>query len=61
MTTDNAYETARALAEHGFVDSDVVTHADMDAAADYAGVQRPVDSSGRHAVRAALDEIGAQQ
>jgi hypothetical protein len=60
VTAYDAYRTAKALAEHS-LDSDAVTHADMDAAADYAGAQRPADSHDRYAVRAALDAIGAQQ
>lgn len=59
MTAYDAYRTGLALAEHGLLDSDAVTHADMDAAADHAGASRPADSIDRHAVRTALDAIGA--
>lgn len=58
MTAYDAYRTAQALADHGLLDSDAVTRADIDAAADHAGAQRPADNSDRHAVRAALDTIG---
>lgn len=58
MTAYDAYLTARTLAANGRYDSDAVTHADMDAAADIAGAQRPAGSDDRHTVRAALDAIG---
>jgi hypothetical protein len=58
VTAYDAYCTAQALAGHGFSDSDTVTTADMDAAADHTGTQRPITSSDRHAVRIALDAIG---
>jgi hypothetical protein len=58
VTALDAYLTARTLADHGRLDSDAVTHADMDAAADLAGAQRPAGSDDRHTVRAALDAIG---
>lgn len=61
MTTYDAYRTAQTLAEHGLLDSDTVTHTDMDAAADYTGAQRPADSSDRHAIRTALDAIGGDR
>ncbi|MGW7630506.1 hypothetical protein ACWGKO_16445 [Streptomyces griseoincarnatus] len=59
MTAYDAYRTAQALADHGHLDPDAVTHTDMDAAADYAGADRPTDSSDRHTVRIALDAIEA--
>lgn len=52
MTAYDAYLTGRALAEHGLT-SDSATHADMDAAADYAGARRPETSDDRHAIRLA--------
>ena len=58
MTTDDAFRTAEFLAEEGRTDSDAVTHADMDQAADLAGAVRPTTSDDRHAVRLALDTIG---
>lgn len=58
MTGLDAYLTARTLDEHGSRDSDAVTHADMDTAADHAGAQRPAGSDDRHTVRLALDAIG---
>ena len=58
MTAYDAYRTAVALAEHGLLDSDAVTHTDMDAAADHAGATRPTDRDDRSAVRTALDAIG---
>lgn len=61
MTAYDAYRTAAALADHGLCDPDTVTHTDMDAAADYAGADRPADSSDRHTVRIALDAIGGQR
>jgi hypothetical protein len=60
VTAYAAYRTAQALAEHG-LDSDTATRADIDAAADYAGAQRPSDSNDRHTVRIALDAIGGKQ
>jgi hypothetical protein len=57
VTALAAYETARILAAHG-LDSDTATTADIDTAADHAGVQRPAGSDDRHTVRAALDAIG---
>jgi hypothetical protein len=58
VTALDAYLTARTLADHGRHDSDAVTHADMDTAADLAGAQRPAGSDDRHTVRLALDTIG---
>jgi hypothetical protein len=58
VTAYDAYRTAQALAEHG-LDSDSATRADINAAADHANAQRPADSNDRHAVRIALDAIGA--
>jgi hypothetical protein len=58
VTALDAYLTARTLADHGRHDSDAVTHADMDAAADNAGARRPAGSDDRHTVRTALDAIG---
>jgi hypothetical protein len=52
-----AERMARILADDGHTDSDVVTHADIDAAADIAGVSRPAGPDDRHAVRTALDTI----
>lgn len=57
MTAYDAYRTARYLAQHGLLDSDAVTTADMDAAADQAGARRPEAADDRHTVRAALDAI----
>lgn len=57
MTALAAYETARVLADNG-LDSDAVTHADIDAAADLAGAPRPAGPDDRHTVRTALDAIG---
>jgi hypothetical protein len=57
VTAGDAYRTAQALAGHGHHDSDAVTHADIDAAADYAGAQRPDCPGDRQAVRIALDVI----
>jgi len=58
VTAYDAYLTAQTLAEHGLLDSDAVTHADIDAAADHTGVDRPACPDDRHAVRTALDAIG---
>ncbi|MCX4596176.1 hypothetical protein OG819_42945 [Streptomyces sp. NBC_01549] len=58
MTAYDAYLTARTLAANGRLDSDAVTHADIDTAADLAGAQRPAGSDDRHTVRLALDAIG---
>jgi hypothetical protein len=60
VTAYDAYRTAQALAEHG-LDSDTATRADIDAAADHAGVHRPTDSTDRHNVRIALDAIGGEK
>jgi hypothetical protein len=57
MSAYDAYLTAQVLAE-AVPDSDAVTHADMDAAAELAGVSRPAGSDDRAAVRLALDAIG---
>jgi hypothetical protein len=57
VTALNAYDTARVLAAHG-LNSDTATTADMNAAADHAGADRPADSHDRHTVRIALDAIG---
>lgn len=57
MTAYDAYLTAQTLAADGRHDSDAVTHADMDAAADIAGAPRPAGSDDRHTVRLALDTI----
>ena len=58
MSAHDALRTAQFLAEEGRTDSDAVTHADMDQAADLAGATRPTTSDDRHAVRLALDTIG---
>lgn len=58
MSTHDAYRTAKVLADNGHTDSDAVTHADIDTAADIAGVARPASSTDRHTVRGALDAIG---
>ncbi|MCU1613896.1 MAG: hypothetical protein JWO98_1436 [Frankiales bacterium] len=58
MTAYDAYRTARALADHG-LDSDAATHADLDAAADYAGGRRPDGPDDRDAIRLALDALAA--
>lgn len=57
MNAYDAYRTARILAADGRTDSDAVTHADMDAAADLAGAPRP-SSDDRHTIRTAIDAIG---
>ncbi|MHC3450780.1 hypothetical protein [Streptomyces prasinus] len=57
MSAYDAYRTARTLAQDGLLDSDALTIADMDAAADQAGARRPEEADDRHAVRAALDSI----
>jgi hypothetical protein len=57
MTAYDAYRTAEVLGTAG-TGSDAVTHADMDAAADYAGVGRPAGPDDRGTVRLALDAIG---
>jgi len=56
MTALDACKTAEALADHGLT-SDTATHADLDAAADHAGVPRPATSHDRHTIRLALDVI----
>ncbi|MEU9310922.1 hypothetical protein [Streptomyces sp. NPDC048256] len=58
MSAYDAYRTARKLAENGRTDSDALTQADIDAAADLAGATRPTSSGDRHNVRLALDAIG---
>jgi hypothetical protein len=57
VTAYDAYLTALALAGHGRTDSDAVTRADIDAAADHAGAPRPDGSHDRDTVRTALDAI----
>ena len=57
MTAYDAYRTAALLAEEGRTDSDAVTRADIDQAADLAGAHRPETSDDRHTVRIALDAI----
>ncbi|WP_098007888.1 hypothetical protein [Streptomyces sp. sk226] len=57
MTAYDAYLTARLLAASGRTDTDAVTTADMDAAADMAGADRPGSGHGRQTVRLALDAI----
>lgn len=59
MTCYDAYLTAVALTEHGRHDTDAVTRADIDAAADYVGARRPDGPHDRHAVRTALDALTA--
>ncbi|MET7975815.1 hypothetical protein ABZW44_22770 [Streptomyces mirabilis] len=61
MSAYDAYLTAQTLAANGRTDSDAVTTADIDTAADLAGAQRPADSDDRHTVRLALDAIGDTQ
>ncbi|MGW9299638.1 hypothetical protein ACWHA3_02270 [Streptomyces cyaneofuscatus] len=56
MTACDAYRTAQALADHGLTVSDEVTTADLDAAADHAGVDRPT-ADDRHTIHLALDAI----
>lgn len=56
MTPLDAYETAVALADHGLT-PDAATHADLDAAADHAGVDRAATPDDRHLVRDALHAI----
>lgn len=58
MTPYDAYLTARTLADHG-LNSDNATHADIDAAADHAGAQRPDGADDRHTIRIALDALAA--
>jgi|tagenome__1003787_1003787.scaffolds.fasta_scaffold12049957_2 hypothetical protein len=58
MTAGDAYRTAMVLADNGIVDSDAVTHADIDAAADLARAPRP-DADDRAVVRLALDALDA--
>lgn len=58
MTAYDAYRTALTLVGHGLLDSDAVTTADIDTAADLAGSPRPTGSNDRHTVRLALDAIG---
>ena len=58
MTAYDAVRAARTLADHGHLDPDAVTTADIDAAADLAGAQRPTGPDDRHTVRLALDTIG---
>lgn len=48
---------AAVLAERGFPDSDAIRHHDMDAAADAAGVDRPVSRNERAAVAEAYDAL----
>jgi hypothetical protein len=60
VTALDAYDTAQALADHGRLDSDAVTHADIDAAADLVGAQRPAGSDDRHTVRTALDALNTE-
>ncbi|MFE9461674.1 hypothetical protein [Streptomyces californicus] len=57
MTAYDAYLAARLLAASGRTDTDAVTTADMDAAADIAGADRPSSGHDRQAVRLALDTI----
>lgn len=57
MTAYDAYRTAALLAAEGRTDSDAVTRADIDQAADLAGADRPQSSDDQHAVRIALDAI----
>ena len=59
MTAYDAYRTAQALATNGHTDSDTVTHADLDTAADYAGANRPDTANDRHTIRLALDALAA--
>lgn len=61
MTVSDAHHIARILALHGHTDSDALTTADMDVAADLAGACRPEGSDDRHAIRAVLDTIGEAQ
>jgi len=56
VTAYDAYLTAQALAAHGH-DSDTPTHADIDAAADHAGAERPDGPDDRHAIQTALDAL----
>lgn len=57
MTAYDAYCTASLLAAEGATDSDAVTGADIDQAADLADVDRPESREDRHVVRIALDAI----
>lgn len=56
MSAYDAYRTAQTLAQHG-LRPDTATHADMDAAADHTGAQRPDGPDDRHTIRLALDII----
>lgn len=56
MTAYDIILAARVLADHQLT-SDTATRADLDAAADHAGVPRPTNSHDRHTIRLALDVI----
>ncbi|WP_405506430.1 hypothetical protein OG323_06355 [Streptomyces cyaneofuscatus] len=57
MTAYDAYRTARLLAAEGYTDSDAVTTADMDMAAELSGAARPASPDDRQTVRLAHDTI----
>jgi hypothetical protein len=61
VTAYDAYLTAQALADNGRHDSDAVTTADMDAAADQSGARLPANTDDRHTVRLALDTLGERR
>ncbi|MCT9145699.1 hypothetical protein [Streptomyces violarus] len=55
VSAGDAYRTAQVLADNGLRDSDIVTHADMDAAAELVGAPRPAGPDDRAIIRLALD------
>lgn len=57
MTAYDAYRTAQVLADNGRTDSDQITHADIDTAADLGGAPHPAGQDDRHTVRLALDTL----
>ncbi|MEW2463079.1 hypothetical protein AB0872_20545 [Microbacterium sp. NPDC047426] len=57
MNAGDALRTAEALAAHGLT-SDTATRADLDAAADHTGSQRPTDRNERDIVLTALATTG---
>lgn len=56
MTPMDAAAAALVLAEYG-LNPDAATTADLDAAADYAGLDRPDGPEDRHLIREALSRI----
>lgn len=57
MSAAEAARVAEVLVADGLTDPDAITHADMDAAADLAGVERPDCDVERHAIRAAVTAV----